>query len=286
MFKKYALTALASGAMIVALAPTASAHDTRTHTCTERGTALGGTGVFRAGSSQVGDRCVVTTTVISAPVASGTIVWEDPETRTVGPEYTDAEFVYGDPVTTTDVHYGEWRTISVPTTTTVTSGTGKSKNTKTVTTTTTHQERTVTSTVTHTYPTFEITYVLQDVEQVRDGEEATTITTTTTTRTYSYKSGATTFAVSNPGAVEVAPVTVVGDPVESAGEPILHDDVVVEGSQDTEVVSESDPVLVESTVENGGIVTEDPLVTTEEQTVVTKDTCVANKNKSKNREAC
>ena len=286
MMKKYALSALASGAMIIALAPTASADHTRAHTCEQRAATLGGTGVFTAGSNQGADRCVVTTTTTSAPVASGTIVWDEPEPRTVGPEYTDSEFTYGEPVTATDVQTGEWQTISTTTSTPVTSGAGKSKNTKTVTTTTTHQERTVTSTVTHTYPTFEITYVLQDVEQIRDGQEATTVTTTTTTRTYSYKPGATTFAVSNPGAVEIVPVPVVGAPVESQGDPIVYEDQVVEDSQDTVIVTESGPVLVESTVENGGIVTEQPVVTTQEQTVITTDTCVTNRNKSKNRATC
>ena len=295
MLKKYALTALASGAMIVALAPTANAHDTRTHTCQQEATRLSGTGVFTAGTRPQDDRCVVTVLGTPGdPVPSATITHGDVETRVVDEYASEPELqVSADPISVSDpvITYGEWLMVDAPVTETITTKTGKGKstNTKTVVVTEAKYERTVTSTVTYTYDVVAVTYTLQDIESYRVGEQATTITTPTTVRTYTYRNNSTssTSFGNNTG------TPVAGDPVVTDGDPIPADDQI-EGVEEGVVLTDEttgEPVVhseesVTPTEENGGIVVEETPQTSETETVVTKETCVTNKNKSKNRVDC
>ena len=274
MFKKYALTALAGGAMIVPLAPTASADDgVRQANCT----AIGGT--FVNGSNDSQDRCNVTSQTIQT--VDGTTTTSTEYLVPVGDVYLGEgtfEPQLDQATTTTDTVYGDWAVVSVTNGaviegTCTTTGKNKGSVQKCQYEKITTEERTNTVTATTTTPVLEIAQVLQDTETVVTNTTPTTLRTTTTTVSHQFRP-----STSNTSPDALASSTSSSVVTDTEGDPIVEETSTLDEEPqvvDT-IVTGADPI-VDSTTET----------VTETQTTITPTDCKINKSRSSDREnAC
>ena len=274
MLKKYALTALASGAMIVALAPTASADDSvRQANCT----AIGGT--FVNGSSDSQDRCNVTSR--TSQTLTGTTTSSTDYLVPVGEVYLGEgtfEPQLDQATTDTVTVYGEWAVISVENGalipgTCVTTGKNKGSVQKCQYEKITTEQRTNTVTTTTTTPVLEITQVLQDTETVVTNTTPTTVRTTITTVSHQFRP-----STSNTNPDALASSTSSSTFTDTAGQPVV---------EEIHTPDEEPQVVDTKVTQAEPIVDSETTTVTEDRETVTPTDCKKNKSRSSDRDnAC